>query len=216
MTIQHTPNFNLPYPQLTDTSDVPRDISALANALEAIPSLRSTLETSLPPTPFDGQEIYYVANSANGVIWHLRYREAAAGTYKWEFVGGSNLTNEINSLESPVSGGTWTDLPTVGPQVTAPLAGDYEIAFSARLGTTSGGWAGVAPKIGAAATNDNDQAQLLGAGFTAGTEITVPAARIIRRNVPTASSVIKLQYYNGGGTTDFRYRTLTVRPIRVG
>jgi microcystin-dependent protein len=36
MTIQYTPRFQLPFPQRTDTSDVPRDIAALANSLEAL------------------------------------------------------------------------------------------------------------------------------------------------------------------------------------
>jgi len=36
MTIQHTPRLGLPYPQRGDTSDVPRDIGALATALETL------------------------------------------------------------------------------------------------------------------------------------------------------------------------------------
>lgn len=47
--------------------------------------------TSLPSSPFDGQEVDFVADSANGVIWRLCYRAAASGAYKWEFVGGSSL-----------------------------------------------------------------------------------------------------------------------------
>ena len=36
MTIQHTTNFTLPYPQLTDTPNVPRDIQALATAVDGL------------------------------------------------------------------------------------------------------------------------------------------------------------------------------------
>jgi len=36
MTIQHTPRFGFPYPQRADTSDVPRDVGALAASLETL------------------------------------------------------------------------------------------------------------------------------------------------------------------------------------
>lgn len=36
MTIQYTPRLALPYPQVTDTSNVPRDIGALANQIETL------------------------------------------------------------------------------------------------------------------------------------------------------------------------------------
>lgn len=36
MTIQYTPRLALPYPQITDTSNVPRDIGALANQIETL------------------------------------------------------------------------------------------------------------------------------------------------------------------------------------
>lgn len=36
MTIQYTPRLGLPFPQTSDTSDVPRDVSALANAIETL------------------------------------------------------------------------------------------------------------------------------------------------------------------------------------
>jgi len=36
MTTQYTANFSLPYPQLTDTPNVPRDIQALATAIDGI------------------------------------------------------------------------------------------------------------------------------------------------------------------------------------
>lgn len=36
MTIQYTPNYQIPYPQLTDTPDVPRDVAAVANRLDTV------------------------------------------------------------------------------------------------------------------------------------------------------------------------------------
>lgn len=45
MTIQHTPNYNLPYPQLADTPDVPRDIGALAQAIDTNIKNQATTDT---------------------------------------------------------------------------------------------------------------------------------------------------------------------------
>ena len=85
---------------------------------------------SLPGTPYDGQEVYYqsAAMAANGVAWHLRYRAAAGGAFKWEFVGGGSwtFTGTDAAAGVPVSGGTpthWTGQPTM----TMPLAGDYRL-----------------------------------------------------------------------------------------
>ena len=73
-------------------------IDARAYARGATPSGQSlALVTSLPATPTDGQEVYYLADAANGVIWHLRYRAAATGAFKWEFVGGPPLSHEIDT-----------------------------------------------------------------------------------------------------------------------
>src|SRR4030095_11342304 len=49
------------------------------------------LVSALPGSPFDGQEIYYLADATNSVIWHLRYRAGSSSAYKWEFIGGMYL-----------------------------------------------------------------------------------------------------------------------------
>lgn len=46
MAIQYTANFQLPYPQLTDTADVPRDVAALAAATDAA---LTTVRDRVPP-----------------------------------------------------------------------------------------------------------------------------------------------------------------------
>jgi len=51
---------------------------------------RPLFVTALPPAA-DGMEVFYQADSSNGVIWHLRARSVANGgsaTYPFEFVGG--------------------------------------------------------------------------------------------------------------------------------
>ncbi len=51
----------------------------------------ASMVTALPSSPTDGMEVYYVANSANRTIWHLRYNSSSPSAYKWEFLGGSPL-----------------------------------------------------------------------------------------------------------------------------
>ena len=54
-----TPIYALPYPAASAPADVPADLSALALRAEA--TLAPARVTSLPGSPFDGQEVYYVA-----------------------------------------------------------------------------------------------------------------------------------------------------------
>jgi len=118
-----TPILQLPYPTPDDSVDVPRDIQALAVKLDGYSSLRPPAVTSLPGAPVDGQEVYYLADVTNGVIWHLRYNAAAA---KWQYLGGSPLqvTQTGSSGQSTANNTTWTDL-TGMPTLTIPLAGSY-------------------------------------------------------------------------------------------
>ena len=91
------------------------------------PPGQATRVTSLPATPADGQEVYYVADAANGVLWHLRYNAASASAYKWEFVGGSPLATERLPEETAASfpATTWGGFVN-DPVIAVPLAGDYD------------------------------------------------------------------------------------------
>ena len=84
--------------------------------------------TSLPVGATDGQEIYYQADAANGIIWHLRYNAGSASAYKWEFVGGSELSSEVITQETTTSS-VYVALTTPGPSITLPLAGDYDVTI---------------------------------------------------------------------------------------
>lgn len=86
------------------------------------------LVTSLPSNPVDGQEIRFVADASLGVVWTLRYR-ASANTHKWEFIGGSPMYAE--SGMGSVTGTSSTSYQNVGPSLTFPLAGDYQLSYGA-------------------------------------------------------------------------------------
>lgn len=175
--------------------------------------------TSLPSSPFDGQEVYYVADATNGVIWHLKYRAAAPGSYKWEFVGGAPLTHEVATAET-TSSTSFADLATVGPTITVPLAGDYLFTGAAKVEVSSASNNSylAALKIGAGAIADDDAF----VDFTNDNGLTAPRgsmqARTIRRNGIAAATVCKMQFRttNGAAVPTFRRRSLAVTPIRVG
>jgi len=64
MTIQFTPNYQLPYPELGDTPDVPRDVGALANAVDT--KLKQHADTT---TPVGVVNMWMTANPPAG--WKL-------------------------------------------------------------------------------------------------------------------------------------------------
>ena len=102
-----------------------------------------TLVSSLPVSPVDGQEIYYQSTTAGtgggatntmadvGAAWHLRYRSAASGSYKWEFVGGSTLSHQNGGGSTTCTASFVTYAPTswTSPTVKVPLAGAYQYSL---------------------------------------------------------------------------------------
>jgi hypothetical protein len=168
--------------------------------------------TSLPGTPYDGQEIIFVADSSNGSLWHLRYN-ASGGTYKWEFIGGTPIGDEIQTSES-TSSASYVDLTTVGPQVTVPLAGEYLVDTGAVMGAAATNVTiSFAPKYGAVAASITDDVNVSTWDLFAH-----PFSRMARKHtIASAPMVVKLQYASNGGTSaSFSRRVLRIRPIRVG
>jgi hypothetical protein len=91
------------------------------------PLVAPAVVTSLPSNPVDGQQCYYLADNANGIVWHLRYRAASTSTHKWEFVGGPVLM--ANPGGNLTTSSTTAVALTGGPSITVPLPGDYEVLF---------------------------------------------------------------------------------------
>lgn len=167
--------------------------------------------TSLPGSPVDGQEVYYAADATNGVIWHLRYRSGASGSYKWEFVGGSALTATVLTAETRTNA-AYGDLTTVGPSITNPLAGDYEISHGITASSSSESFILASLNIGGT-ISDNESVAV--SGSSGATLYSSPARTVIKTGI-AASTTIKQQYVSGAHTGTFLRRWLTVRPIRVG
>lgn len=64
MTIQNTPNYGFPYPQLADSADVPRDIGALADAVDS--KLRVVELAGIDRVPIGAMMMWATANAPVG------------------------------------------------------------------------------------------------------------------------------------------------------
>lgn len=178
--------------------------------------------TALPSSPSDGQSFYYVADTTNGVVWHLRYRSASASAYKWEFVGGESIGGTIltsQGLGATVN--TWADLATAGPSLTLPLAGDYRFRWGAYVKNDSGlgSILGIGLRFGA---TDPTAAPGLGIRWTAGITVAStnnPGQSVSGEDVATAqtaSTIVKAVYRQNNSNCNFGNRYLYASPVRVG
>ena len=178
------------------------------------PVLGPPLASSLPGSPYDGQEIRFVADATNGIIWHLRYRSASSSAYKWEFVGGSSLLTMIDTDETITSDGTWRDATTLGPDVTIPLAGDYIYELSVSLRSTAAA-ATMNAGVSLGAGNQPAAANTIWvSGLTAGWGMSTHMLSKI--SALSAAQLLRTRYTCNTGTCSIRLRKLLVTPVRVG
>lgn len=167
-----TPLLSLPFPEATDVADVPKDIHALALALDTNPT---GVVTSLPGSPVDGQVIDLLVDAANGVVWRFRYRAAATGAYKWEFVGGpprsANWYGNVGQVLSATAYQAYT-VPGSPTSLTIPLAGDYQISSQSNLAVaTSGGTSDLKAGPGSGVVAANTPTTMLNSGAEGATGI---------------------------------------------
>lgn len=217
-----TPKYALRYPAATDPADVPVDMGELAidveNVLFGIAGA-SRYRGALTPAAFaaltgvvDGDIADLIVDATAGVIWRVRYRAASASAFKWEFMGGPALYAVVPTNEALGATGTYSNLATVGPQVTVPRGGDYDISLGARfIGPASGTFRGfMAPKLGATLANDANAAIF---GTTANLDAT--PEKTSRVAGLAANDVILAQYRSDVAGTNFMNRWLSVLPVRI-
>lgn len=166
--------------------------------------------TTLPSAPKDGDEVYFVADAPNGVLWRLRFNAAATG-YKWEYVGGSALLRLVSTAESTNSQ-TYVDLVTAGPSYALPVAGvwDLMVSFTAQNNFASNANV-MSVQLGSTATADTESAR----ESSAKGNQPVNATRTMRRTL-SAPGTVRAQYRVDGGTGQFSDRVLRVTPVRIG
>lgn len=165
----------------------------------------------------DGQEVYYAADAANGVNWHLRYRAGANGPYKWEFLGGSDLYGFVNAICQRAGPFGYADPSSgpAGPFFNIPLAGDFLVNLSARMVQGSAavtGQAGI--RIGAVDPPSGYEIVFNSGG---GAVLDITMDRQVVMNVPTAGLEARMVFsVPASGTVSWYSKWLQMRPIRVG
>lgn len=222
----NTPVLALPYPVSGDTVNVPRDIQALADKLDTLPTGGGggspALVTTLPTSPNDGQEVIYLVNATTqaGVLWRLRYN-ATATTYKWEFLGGAPMTarTQATSVANATSG--WGDgtAPNTGPALTVPLAGDYMISCWARVAASFSNASNYTIGIGLAVGATAPSYPALGwlppwpSGSTYPATLAIPPFRM---NALAAAADLRMRYYGDAvDSAGYVERRMAIVPIRV-
>ena len=201
----------LPLPGVVGDLITRMSFDALAAAVMPTPV------TVLPSNPFDGQEVLYLADATNGVVWHLKYRKGSASAYKWEYVGGAPLVSQslAGVTSASIATSTWSAIASA-PSITVPLAGDYDFINVAGVQpNTAAATVATGVKVGATepAINTNAAYQYMG----------TPAANVVlshaERITGVAASTVLLQRYWQNGAAQTLGRTeahLRVVPVRVG
>lgn len=161
--------------------------------------------TSLPAFPEDGDRVNFLASAPLGLLWVLRYREASASPYKWEWVGGSPLRYELGNA-STASGG-YVSVP--GLAITVPLKGDFLISVGARMAAAGG--TVVSGAISSGTTDDRAFIGPAGGGLASSGAWERPVA------LPSASTVVAASMrVIGSNTVTFNEPFLKIQPVRVG
>lgn len=165
--------------------------------------------TALPAGAVDGQECNFVADAANGVVWHMKYRAADTSGFKWQFVGGPPLTDEVLTPES-TSATAFAAL--AGPTITVPVVGDYlvEIGASAFANAVVGD-AVMSYAIGVTAATENDRV-LIGASTT----FSQSGSRVRRKTGLAQGTALSARYKGQAGAVTFLDRWMRVLPVRLG
>ena len=174
-----------------------------------------SLVTSLPASPTDGQEIYYLVDSTNGVIWHLRYRAASSSTHKWEYLGGPPLVGATGvgvSYTTGSPGYTWGPA-MAAPQLTVPLPGDYQIEMwlDGQSSTAIADWR--------CSTYYNGSGMLAGyGGATGGSSynVNVSFLSVLKDAVINAVLDIRLATSGAGSVLQVGDRAIKLQPVRIG
>ncbi len=162
----------------------------------------------------EGDEAYVEVDNTNGIVWHVRYNNS---TSKWEVLGGPALVAEVATSETHTGDTVYSDLATVGPSLTVPALGDYEVVLNVdgSYNVSGGARSGfIAVKFGATATADAD-----GCGLTTGASGSFNGVTRRRTSAAlAASTALKVQYRcsNSADTITARSRRLELAPRRIG
>ena len=195
----------------TSTTDAPAflRVSKIIQASQLIVQTpNAPLVASLPSNAIDGQEVRYLADNTNGIIWNFRYRAGSPSSYKWEFIGGSPLLGYVASVGQQTTTGTWQNLS--GPSATIPLAGDYDLAIEAGYNDANTAIYLLGIYNGASILRN---ARIYNTAYGGGEAFLTHRATAV-----TAATVIRPQYWVGvaqAGGFGWAASTVSATPVRV-
>lgn len=160
-----------------------------------------------------GDVAYFQADFTNGVWWQLLY-EPDGGSYPWKYIGGPSIYAQVDTQQSTTSA-TYVDLATVGPSITLPAAGDYDVAHGAltQAAATSGNLQAVMSyAIGAATAQNADAID------SYGPTVEAQIGRTRRKTGLAASTTLTAKYGigTGTGTAFYANRWIAAKPVRIG
>lgn len=182
-------------------------------ATPATPSTVIAIGTTLPASPTDGQEAILVDSLTLPTYqWRFRYTASITDAYKWVYLGGTPILNEVVTTESTASN-TYANLGTVGPSVTVPRAGVYavEIGCIGQPGAAATGY--MSFDIGATAAVDADAAVI---AVTSSVNNPWRGQRWREATMAAAATALTAKYHTTGGVGfTFSYRFMRVTPKRV-
>ena len=169
-----------------------------------------------PASPTDGQQAIlrlpasYDPIGAKKISWAFVYDAAAA---QWDFAGGPPLVSTVDTDEQR-NNGSYGDLTTVGPSLSLPRAGDYDIEVKAWIDPGGSGavayQAYVSFALGATTPSDNDAA-IFGNGQP-GYNVTTTSGP--RRKTGLSATTVTAKYKTANNVT-FGMRTLSILPVRI-
>jgi hypothetical protein len=204
-------------PAANEGKQGPQGPAGIPGTISGTPPLVSVL----PGSPNDGQEVYYLADAANGVIWHLRYRAASPNAAKWELVGGGELESyqaEAKKITLASSSYVLQALEK-SPTITVPLAGAYAVRFAFQYLNTEAAPGGTVECQAYVGTSPSIYWQPGLSVITAVQYGGNGGASNLAAAALTAGAVLKL-YVCGNSTIANLWQmgaaTMHLRPVRVG
>lgn len=175
------------------------------------------LVAALPLNPYDGQiiDLQTAGMATDGIVWRFRYRATSASAYKWEAVTPGDWAKQVNTTEETASN-VYTNLTTLGPDITLPVAGEFIIEEYVSM------WSFVASitsltSVAIGATEALDLDAIESSPNPGGVIPAINVSRKILKTIASAGQLVRMRYKSTVSTTsNFRHRTLTIKPVRVG
>ena len=202
-----------------DITGVSRDITATRQTISSgtISSPPLAIGTTLPSSPFEGQEFYLQVQGPNVAIgtpapqlWHLRWSGSG-----WDALSGSPLFDDAGT-----GGNSWVQLTINGawytatgrPIITVPYPGIYDVAYSSIVSRSTAATININVGIGLDG-NDPPWWTDYGAGmwFAANTLQTIGGESRVEVNSTIDMRVLQ----NSTLTINYNQGQLFVTPVRL-